>query len=73
MAILKLDAHELDSPVWKKVEEYLEAELQAQREKNDTLTLPAEETAATRGRIYFIKETLKAARASKKPPGPGPA
>lgn len=60
-----LDKHELQSTVWKKIEEHLRTKLAERREYNDGLTLTEVETAAIRGEIKEIKRLLRLADALK--------
>lgn len=71
MATLKLEPHELDSPLVEKFRAYFRAELDDQRVKNDELTLTPEMTAANRGRIRLLKEQLKMIEKPAPAPSPG--
>lgn len=54
-----LSKSDLQSAVWLKVKEHLEAELAERREYNDGLSLTEVETAAIRGEIKRLKRLLK--------------
>lgn len=73
MATLKLDAEDIESRAWKKVEAFLKAERDELRIKNDELTQTPEMTAAIRGRIKLINDTLRSVEASNRPGSQGPA
>jgi hypothetical protein len=67
MATLRLEQHEKESPTTKKWVEYLTAERDELRDRLENPALPADETAAFRGRIKFIKDTLKMVKDESKP------
>lgn len=54
-----LQPHELESSVWLKLREFLQAELAERREYNDGQSLDAVQTAVVRGEIKMIKRMLK--------------
>lgn len=60
-----LDQYELQSPVWKKIEAHLKAELAERREYNDGHSLTDIETATIRGEIKHIKKLLRLSEALK--------
>ena len=51
--------HELESSVWKKLKEHLDAELIERRTYNDGESLDAVATAMIRGEIKHIKRMLR--------------
>lgn len=59
MATLKLNGADTSSQTWRKVSDFLEAELVRLRIENDT-NLNEQETADVRGQIRFCKSMLKA-------------
>ena len=46
------------SPTWIAVEEYLKAEIERQRDRNEAVTADAVKTATMRGRIKALREVL---------------
>ena len=46
------------SPTWVAVEEYLRAEIERQRDRNEAVTADAVKTATMRGRIKALREVL---------------
>ena len=46
------------SPTWIAVEEYLRAEIERQRDRNEAVTADAVKTATMRGRIKALREVL---------------
>ena len=46
------------SPTWIAVEDYLKAEIERQRDRNESLTADTVKTATTRGRIKALREVL---------------
>lgn len=66
MATLVLEQHEKETAVCRKVTEYLNDELGSLRSRNDEPMSP-DDTAAIRGRIKFIKDTLKMLKAETRP------
>ncbi len=46
------------SATWHQLRKWAEEQLKRAREKNDAVKLPADETAALRGEIRFIKRFL---------------
>lgn len=56
---MPLERHELDNPLWLKLKAHYEARLAELRIQNDSPNMTAEQTAALRGRIAEIKETLR--------------
>lgn len=61
MAILTLNQADLSSDCWKKVEKFLNDELQDLRVRNDG-NLDAEKTADIRGQIKLAKAMLQVAK-----------
>lgn len=57
--------HELESSAWKKLKEYLDAQLAERREFNDGVSLTDVETATVRGEIKQIKKLLRIGVAEK--------
>lgn len=52
-----LNKQDLDSPAWKKIEEYLKLHLNINRRVNDN-KLTMEDTAVIRGRIDMCKQII---------------
>ena len=46
------------SPTWIAVEDYLKAEIERQRDRNEAVTADAVKTATMRGRIKALREVL---------------
>ena len=46
------------SPTWIAIEEYLRAEIERQRDRNEAVTADAVKTATMRGRIKALREVL---------------
>ena len=64
---------EIDSSsgTWKFIEEYAEAQIARQRERNDVISLDAVQTAHVRGRIAELKALLALVKAPAEPADDG--
>jgi transcription termination factor NusB len=58
MEQLKLEPHEAQTALWKKIKTYLDERLDMHRRKNDNKSLDATDTALLRGRIAELKVLL---------------
>lgn len=64
---MKLEPHEIDSALWKRLKAHQESDLATLRERNDQNHDPIK-TAELRGRIKQIKEFLSLERTAEQAP-----